>query len=61
MKKVVEERNNIVHPGRDSILYIDKKEKDEATMLLKQAKDCLFQIRIAVPATAKTRDKKVEI
>lgn len=60
MKKVVEERNKIVHPGRDSILYPDKKEKDEATMLLKQAKDCLLQIRITAPATQRTKDKKVE-
>lgn len=60
MKKVVEERNKIVHPGRDSILYIDKKEKDKATMLLKQAKDCLLQIRCTAPATERTEDKKVE-
>lgn len=44
MKKIVEERNKIVHPGRNSILYPDKKEKDEATLLLNQAKDCLRTI-----------------
>ena len=60
MKKIVEERNKIVHPGRDSILYPDKKEKDEATMLLEQAKDCLLQIRITALATESTKDKEVE-
>ena len=41
MKKIIEERNKVVHPGRRGIRYVDKKKKDEATLLLEQAKECL--------------------
>lgn len=58
MKKVIEERNKIVHPGREGILYADKKEKDDATRLLNQAKKCLSKLvgtsRLLLP----TKDKK---
>ena len=48
MKKIIEERNKVVHPGRRGIRYADKKKKDEATLLLEQAKECLQIIQSTV-------------
>lgn len=45
MKKIIEERNKVVHPMKESIKYADEKKKDDAIRLLNQAKDCLLQIR----------------
>ena len=54
MKKVIEERNKIVHPGQENILYVDKKEADDAKALLNQAKDCLCTIKISINSHEKT-------
>lgn len=47
MRSVITERNKIVHPGREGIKYV-KKKKDERTLLLEQAKECLLKIKDAV-------------
>ena len=54
MRKVISERDKIVHPGRRGIRYAEKKKKDEAIMLLKQAKECLKKIK----ATHKLKVRK---
>ena len=41
MKKIIEERNKLVHPGREGIAYRDRKKKDTAIRLLNQGKECL--------------------
>ena len=41
MREIITERNKVVHPSRKGIKYVDKKKKDKATLLLKQAKKCL--------------------
>jgi hypothetical protein len=48
MKKIIEERNKVVHPLKESIRYADEKQKDEAVRLLKEAKDCLLQVRRSI-------------
>lgn len=53
MKKTIEERNKIVHPGHKGIRYVDKKKKDEATDLLNKAKECLKKINSTVGGTKK--------
>jgi hypothetical protein len=45
MKKTIEERNKIVHPGQKGIRYVDKKKKDEANRLPNEAKECLKKIK----------------
>jgi len=45
MKKIIEERNKFVHPGRKGITYRDRKKKDNAIKLLNQAKECIQKIR----------------
>lgn len=47
MRSVITERNKIVHPGREGIKYV-KEKKDEWTLLLEQAKECLLEIKDAV-------------
>lgn len=44
MKKTIEERNNVVHPGRKGIRYVDQKKKDEACRLINAAEECLQMI-----------------
>jgi hypothetical protein len=44
MKKTIEERNKIVHPGQRGIKYVDKKSKEEASRLLNEAKECFKTI-----------------
>ena len=51
MRSIITERNKIVHPGRKGIRYAEKKKdkkKHEWTLLLKQAKECLLEIKDAV-------------
>jgi hypothetical protein len=55
MKKIIEERNKIVHPARKSIFYADSKKRDEAVRLLTQAKECLKAIKGTVKATWKKK------
>lgn len=45
MKKIIEERNKLVHPGRKGIAYRDRKKKDTAIRLLNQGKECLRKIK----------------
>lgn len=45
MKKIIEERNKLVHPGRKGITYRDRKKKDNAIRLLNQAKESIKRIR----------------
>lgn len=45
MKKIIEERNKLVHPGRKGIAYRDRKKEDTAIRLLNQGKECLRKIK----------------
>lgn len=45
MKKIIEERNKLVHPGRKGIAYRDRKNKDTAISLLNQGKECMQKIK----------------
>ena len=45
MKKIIKERNRLVHPAGKGIRYRDQKKKDTATLLLNQAEGCLRKIR----------------
>jgi len=44
MKKTIEERNKIVHPGQKGIKYVDKQRKEEASRLLNEARESLKTI-----------------
>ena len=45
MKKIIEERNKLVHPGRKGITYREQKKKERAIELLTQAKQSITEIR----------------
>ena len=45
MRKTLDERNKLIHPGRDGIAYRYQKDKDRATELLEDAKLCIHKIR----------------
>jgi len=51
MKKIIEERNKLVHPGRRGITYRERKRKDRAERLLNQAKQSIKEIRKTIRAT----------
>lgn len=48
MKKIIEERNKLVHPGRKGIAYRDRKKKNTAIRLLNQGKECMWKIKDAI-------------
>ena len=48
MKKIIEERNKLVHPGRKGITYREQKQKDRAESLLNQAKQSIKKIRSTI-------------
>lgn len=54
MKKTIEERNKIVHPGQKGIRYVDSKKKDEASRLLNEAGECLKTIMSTFKVGGKT-------
>jgi len=45
MNKTIKERNKLVHPAIAGITYRDRKEKDRATQLLKDAKICIRKLK----------------
>lgn len=45
IRKIIEERNKLVHPGRKGITYRDRKKKDKAVRLLNQAKESVRRIK----------------
>lgn len=48
LKKIIEERNNLVHPGRRGIRYRDEKKKESAIRLLNKAKEHIQKIQITI-------------
>ena len=48
MRKIIKERNKLVHPGRKGITYRDRKKKDKAVRLLNQAKESIKKIRSTI-------------
>lgn len=45
ISKIISERNKLVHPTRKGISYRNRKEKDRATKLLNDAKDCIVKLK----------------
>jgi len=45
MRKIIGERNNLVHPGRKGLAYRYAKKKDEYTVLLNKAKECIVRVK----------------
>lgn len=47
MAKVIKERNKLIHPisSESGIAYRDEKEKDRATGLLNDAKECITKVK----------------
>jgi len=48
MRKIIKERNKLVHPGNKGITYRDRKKKDKAIRLLNQAKESIKKIRSTI-------------
>jgi len=58
MRKIIEERSNLVHPSRKGIRYRDKKKRDNAVMLLNQAKECIEKIKSTIKSTKAKKGNK---
>jgi len=58
MRKIIKERNKLVHPSRKGITYRDKKKEDNAIRLLDKAKDCIQKIRSTIMLRTNTHVKK---
>lgn len=48
MKKIIKERNMLVHPGRKGIIYREQKRMERAIELLTQAKQSIKEIRSTI-------------
>jgi hypothetical protein len=60
IKKIVKERNKLVHPARKGILYRDMKKKETAIRLLNQAKEDMCKIKDTIEVRKSKRENSDE-